>query len=146
MTQAKTGDTVRIHYSGRLKDGSIFDSSEGRDPLEFVIGANTILPKLEAAVVGMAVGDAATAEIAAEDAYGPHRPEGIQTVERSVIPDDIDVSVGSQLQATAQNGQVHVLIVVESDDETVTLDSNHPLAGEDLVFEFELVDIVSSAA
>jgi peptidylprolyl isomerase len=146
MTQAKTGDTVQIHYSGKLKDGTQFDSSEGRDPLEFVIGENKILPKLEAAVIGMTVGDTATAEIAAEDAYGPRRPEGIQTVERSVIPADVDVTVGNQLQATAQNGQVIVLTVVEANDQTVTLDSNHPLAGEDLVFEVELVEIVASAA
>lgn len=145
MAQAAIGDTVHIHYNGKLRDGTVFDTSEGREPLQFTIGQNTIIPKLEESIVGMETGDTATVEIAADDAYGPHRPDAVQTVERSMIPPHIDVTVGTQLQATAQNGQTVVLTVMEADDSSVTLDGNHPLAGEDLIFEIEVVEIVSPA-
>ena len=145
MSQASTGDTVRNHYSGKLGDGTVFDSSDGREPLQFTIGENMIIPTLEAAIVGMAVGDSATVEIAAADAYGPRHDDAIQTVERSMIPDDVDLTGGRQLQATAQNGQTVLLTVIEADDETVTLDSNHPLAGKDLTFDVQLVEIVAAA-
>ena len=142
MTQAKTGDTVKIHYSGKLDDGTEFDSSAGRDPLEFKIGEGTIIPTLEEAVVGMTVGDTDTVNIAADDAYGPRREEAVQTVERSMIPDAVELTVGGQVQATAPNGQQLVLTVVEVTDASVTLDANHPLAGQDLTFNIELVEIV----
>jgi peptidylprolyl isomerase len=145
MAQAAIGDTVHVHYNGRLKDGTVFDTSEGREPLKFTIGEKTIIPKLEESIVGMATGETATVEIAADDAYGPHRPEAVQTVERTMIPEHIDLAIGTQLQATAQDGQTVVLTVMETDDATVTLDGNHPLAGEDLVFEIEVVEIVSPA-
>jgi peptidylprolyl isomerase len=145
MAQAAIGDTVHIHYNGKLRDGTVFDTSEGRDPLEFTIGEKTIIPKLEDSIVGMETGDTATVEIAADDAYGPHRPEAVQTVERTMIPEHIDLTIGTQLQATAQNGQTIVLTVKEANDDTVTLDGNHPLAGEDLIFEIEVVEIVSPA-
>lgn len=143
MAQANIGDTVRIHYSGKLKDGTVFDSSDGRDPLEFKIGGNTIIPDLETSVVGMAVGDTAAVEIAADKAYGPREQEAVQAVERSMIPDEIDLTVGNQLQATGPDGETLVLTVVQVDDDTVTLDGNHPLAGEDLHFEIELVEILA---
>lgn len=142
MAQAASGDTVRIHYVGTLSDGSQFDASIERGPLEFTIGENSILPLLEAAIVGMAVGDKASVAIGADDAYGQHDPEAIQKVERSMIPDSIDVSVGNQLQATAENGQTIVLTVVAIEDDMVTVDGNHPLAGQDLTFDIELVEIV----
>lgn len=145
MAEAAIGDTIHIHYNGKLKDGTVFDSSEGRDPLQFTIGEKSIIPKLEEAIVGMATGDTATVEIDAADAYGPHRPEAVQTVDRSMIPANIDLSVGNQLQATTQEGQTVVLTVREANDTTVTLDGNHPLAGEDLIFEIEVVEIVPAA-
>jgi len=145
MTQANEGDTVRIHYSGKLTDGTLFDSSAGNDPLEFKIGDNTIIPKLEASVVGMTVGDKAIVEIDADDAYGPRLEEAVQNVERSMIPDEVDLTVGGQLQATAPDGMQLILTVLEVDDETVKLDGNHPLAGENLVFDIELVDIIIAA-
>tara|TARA_R110000868_G_scaffold17851_8_gene77970 strand:+ start:3659 stop:4099 length:441 start_codon:yes stop_codon:yes gene_type:complete len=145
MAQANNSDTVRITYTGKLNDGTVFDSSEGRDPLEFKIGENTIIPTLEESVVGMAVGDKATVEVAAENAYGPHQPEAVQTVERSMIPDEVDLAIGAQLQATAPDGQVLVLTVAQIEDTTVTLDGNHPLAGQDLTFDIELVEIVATA-
>jgi peptidylprolyl isomerase len=142
MTQAKSGDTVKIHYSGKLDDGTEFDSSAGRDPLEFKIGEGTIIPTLEEAVVGMTVGDSDTVNIAADDAYGPRREEAVQTVERSMIPENVDLTVGGQVQATAPNGQQLILTVVEVTDASVTLDANHPLAGQDLTFDIQLVEIV----
>jgi peptidylprolyl isomerase len=145
MAQANSGDTVRIHYNGKLKDGTLFDSSEGRDPLEFKVGENAFIPALETAVVGMSEGDTATVEIGADDAFGPHRPEAVKTVERSMIPDGVDVTVGAQVQATTPEGQQLILKIVDMDDASVTLDGNHPLAGEDLVFEIELVEIVPPA-
>jgi peptidylprolyl isomerase len=143
MAQANDGDTVKIHYTGKLTDGTVFDSSEGRDPLEFKIGEKNIIPELEVSVVGMSVGDKATVEIEAENAYGPRVDEAIQTVERSVIPPEVELAVGGQLQATAPNGQDLVFVVIEMDDETVKLDGNHPLAGQDLVFDIELVEVVA---
>lgn len=143
MTEAKAGDTVRMHYTGKLNDGTEFDSSSGRDPLEFKIGENTIIPTLETAVIGMSAGDTQTVNITAVDAYGPRQDDAIQTVERSMIPENVELIVGGQLQAQAPNGQQLLLIVVELSDESVTLDANHPLAGKDLTFDIELVEIVA---
>jgi peptidylprolyl isomerase len=138
---AKSGDTVKLHYTGTLDDGTQFDSSVGRDPLEFKIGEGTIIPTLETSVIGMIAGDTQTVRIDAEDAYGLHHEEAIQTVERSMIPEDVEVTLGSQLQATAPDGQQLLLIVTVIEDDQVTLDANHPLAGQDLTFDIELVAI-----
>ena len=143
MAQAKAGDTVRMHYTGKLNDGTEFDSSSGRDSLEFKIGENTIIPTLEQAVIGMTAGDSQTVNIAAADAYGPRQDDAVQTVERSMIPEDVELVVGGQLQAQAPDGQQLLLTVLELTDESVTLDANHPLAGMDLTFHIELVEIVS---
>ena len=142
MTQVTVGDTVRIHYTGTLKDGRTFDSSVGSDPLQFTVGEKQIIPQLEDSIVGMAVGDSQTIEITAENAYGPRQEDAIQVVERSLMPEDAELAIGGQLQATGENGQVFVLTIVEVADDTVTLDANHPLAGEDLTFQVELVEIV----
>lgn len=142
MTQAKNGDTVRIHYSGRFADGTEFDSSWGNDPLEFKIGSGAIIPGFEEAVIGMTVGSKQTVVIPADEAYGPHEPGRVQEVERSMIPDDIEVEVGSRLKAVAPGGQALAVTVVDINDATVTLDANHPLAGRDLTFDIELVEIV----
>lgn len=145
MTQANTGDTVQIHYSGKLNDGTVFDTSDGKSPLEFKIGENTVIPHLEQSVIGMTIGEKATVEISAENAYGRHQPDAIQTVERSMIPREVDLTVGSQLQATTPDDQTLLLTVAAVDDTTVTLDGNHPLAGQDLTFDIELVEIVVAA-
>lgn len=143
MAEAKEGDTVKVHYTGTLaEDGTEFDSSSGREPLEFAVGTRTLIPGFEEAVVGMAPGDTKRVEIASSEAYGPHHAEAVQTVQRSEIPPQIDLAIGNVLQATAPNGQQLALTVVSLDEETVTLDANHPLAGKDLVFEIELVEIV----
>lgn len=142
MTQAKHGDTVRVHYTGRLPDGTQFDSSDGREPLEFQLGSGQIIKGLEEQVEGMSVGEKDTVTIPADAAYGPHRPEGIQSVPRTQIPDGVDTTPGARLQATGGDGQTMTLTVVDASDETVTVDANHPLAGKDLVFDVELVEVL----
>ena len=141
MTQAKVGDTVRVHYTGKLVDGTIFDSSSNRDPLEFAIGSGGIIPGFEEAVIGMNPGDSKTTHIPADQAYGPHRQEMVLVVEREQIPPDIDLQVGQQLQLRQENGYALPVIVTEVEEAQVTLDANHPLAGEDLIFDIQLVEI-----
>ncbi|KPA20156.1 FKBP-type peptidyl-prolyl cis-trans isomerase SlyD [Shimia sp. SK013] len=141
MTAAKSGDTVRIHYTGTLSDGSVFDSSEERDPLEFTLGSGQVIPGFDNAVDGMSVGDKKVSEIPAEQAYGPRSDDAMQDVPREQIPAEIPLEVGLQLQMQAPTGQVVPVTVVEITDETVKLDANHMLAGKDLTFAIELVSI-----
>ena len=141
MTQVKSGDKVSIHYTGTLLDGTTFDSSEGREPLGFEVGSGEIIPGLDQALPGMAVGDKKVVKIACVDAYGPLNPEMRQAVPRQGIPDDIPLEIGTQLQMQTPDGQAMPVMVVDVDEATVTLDANHPLAGKDLQFDIELVDI-----
>jgi peptidylprolyl isomerase len=141
MTQVKPGDTVRIHYTGTLADGATFDSSAGRDPLEFTVGTGQIIPGLDAAIPGMAVGDKKTVEVPADKGYGQPDPNAQQAVPRAEIPADIPLDLGTQLQMQTPQGQVLPVTVVEVTDEQVVLDANHPLAGKDLTFAIELVEI-----
>ncbi|WP_170517674.1 FKBP-type peptidyl-prolyl cis-trans isomerase [Ruegeria atlantica] len=141
MTEIKQGDTVRIHYKGTLLDGNVFDSSEGRDPLEFVVGSGQIIPGLDTAMPGLTAGDKKRVEIACVDAYGPINPAMRQQIPREGIPDDIPLEPGTQLQMQTPDGQALPVTVVEVDDATVTLDANHPLAGQDLIFDIEVVSI-----
>ncbi len=142
MTDAKQGDTVRIHYTGTHTDGSTFDSSEGRDPLEFTLGSGQIIPGLDKAIPGMTVGETKVVEVPAEEAYGHHNPEGVQSVPRAQVPDHIPLDPGTKLQIQTSDGRAVPVTVTEVTDETVVLDANHPLAGRDLTFEIELVEIV----
>ena len=141
MTELKSGDTVRVHYTGTLTDGQTFDSSEGRDPLEFTVGSGQIIPGLETAVEGMTVGDKKTVEVPVDQAYGQPDPNAQQSVPRTDIPEDIPLDLGTQLQVQTPQGQVMPVTVVEVTEEQVVLDANHPLAGKDLTFAIELVDI-----
>ncbi|PVB61393.1 peptidylprolyl isomerase [Labrenzia sp. 011] len=141
MSEAKSGDTVRLHYKGTLDDGSVFDSSEGRDPLEFTVGSGQIIPGLDNAIPGMKVGEEKTVKIAAAEAYGPHNPEARQAVPRANMPENVDITVGLQLQAQTENGQMMTVTVVEVSEQEVILDANHPLAGKDLTFEIQLTAI-----
>jgi peptidylprolyl isomerase len=145
MTQAKTGDIVRIHYTGRLADGTEFDSSSGREPLEFTLGTGQVIRGLDEHLQGMEEGDRSTVTIPSDAAYGPHRPEAVQTVERASIPSEVELAVGAQLQARTRDGTIVPLVVIGFDASTVELDANHPLAGRDLVFDVELVEIVKAA-
>ncbi|EPX85804.1 FKBP-type peptidyl-prolyl cis-trans isomerase [Salipiger mucosus] len=141
MTQVKTGDTVRIHYTGTLNDGSTFDSSEGRDPLEFTVGSGQIIPGLDKAMTGMEVGEKKVVEVPSEEAYGPVHSEAKQQVPRTEIPDHIPLDIGTQLQVQTPQGQTVQVTVAEVSEAEVTLDANHPLAGKDLTFDIELVEI-----
>ncbi|HBH89284.1 peptidylprolyl isomerase [Ponticaulis sp.] len=141
MSEAKAGDKVRIHYTGTLNDGSTFDSSAGRDPLEFTVGSGQVIPGFDTAVTGMAVGDKKTVTIPADQAYGQPDPRAVQVIPRDNIPSDIPLEVGLQLQASGPDGQVMVVTVKEITETEVTLDANHRLAGEDLTFALELVEI-----
>jgi FKBP-type peptidyl-prolyl cis-trans isomerase 2 len=140
VTTATHGDTVKVHYTGKLDDGTVFDSSVGREPLEFTIGAQSVIRGFEAAVEGMAVGSATTVVIGPEDAYGPRVDDKITTIERSQLPDDPDPEIGMVLQAQAPEGMV-LFTITEVSDETVTLDANHPLAGKQLTFDIEVTEI-----
>ncbi|WP_299988238.1 peptidylprolyl isomerase [uncultured Ruegeria sp.] len=141
MTAIKQGDTVRIHYTGTLLDGKVFDSSEGRDPLEFAVGSGQIIAGLDAALPGMEIGEKKRVEIACVDAYGPINPGMRQQIPREGIPDDIPLEPGTQLQMQTPDGQAIPVTVVEVDEATVTMDANHPLAGQDLIFDIEIVSI-----
>lgn len=141
MSQAKSGDTVKIHYSGTLTDGTQFDSSEGRDPLEFAIGAGAVIPGFEKAVEGMAVGESKSVTIDPDDAYGPRHDQLIQQVPNSALPEDVEPAIGMQLQGQSPEGQVMNLTVTAVEDDAITVDANHPLAGEALTFDIELVEI-----
>ncbi len=141
MTEIKDGDTVRIHYTGTLTDGNVFDSSDGRDPLEFVVGSGQIISGLDAALPGMIVGEKKRVEIPCLEAYGPINPAMRQSIPREGVPDDIPLDLGTQLQMQSSDGQAVGVTIVGVDDATITLDANHPLAGKDLIFEFEIVSI-----
>ncbi len=141
MTEAKSGDTVRLHYKGTLDDGSVFDSSEGREPLEFTVGSGQIIPGLDSAIPGMKVGDEKTVRIEPEDAYGARNPAATQAVPRTHIPENVALSIGLQLQARTENGQMMTVTVAEISDDEVVLDANHPLAGKVLTFEIQLTGI-----
>jgi len=141
MPEAKQNDTVRVHYTGRLDDGSVFDSSLEREPIEFTIGEGHVIPGFEQAVVGMNPGETKTVRILSDDAYGPYREDMVLTVERSQFPPDIEPTVGQALQVQQSNGEPVVVTVSEVSEASVKLDANHPLAGKDLTFEIQLVEI-----
>ncbi len=142
MRQAAIGDTVQVHYTGTLDDGSQFDSSAGRDPLEVTLGQSQVIPGFENALIGMIEGESKSVTLAAEEAYGPHHNELIHTVGRDQIPAEIELEVGSELAASDAEGRQTRLVVVDLSDENVTLDANHPLAGKALTFELQLAGFV----
>lgn len=142
MSQAKSGDTVRIHYTGTLDDGTRFDTSQGREPLEFELGSGQVIPGFEKAVMGMTTGENKSVAIAPSDAYGEKHEQLVQEVPKSALPDDIDAEVGMHLQSQTPEGDVIELVVTAVTDTAITVDGNHPLAGESLNFEIELVEIV----
>ncbi|MCT7975628.1 FKBP-type peptidyl-prolyl cis-trans isomerase [Laspinema olomoucense] len=141
MTQAKEGDMVKVHYTGKLDDGTVFDSSIDRDPLEFVLGEGQLIAGFEQAVLGMSLGESKTEKIPADEAYGPHRQEMVVEVERQQLPDNIPLDVGQQLQIQQAPDQIIPVVITAISESKVTLDANPPLAGKDLIFEIELVGI-----
>jgi peptidylprolyl isomerase len=145
MQQAKSGDTVKVHYSGRLTDGTTFDSSEGRDPLEFKVGNGDVIRGFDEGVTGMSVGEKKTVHIPANEAYGQKDESRVVEFPRENFPPDLQPEIGMQLNMSNGAGQVIPVVIVEVGNESVTLDANHPLAGEDLIFDIELVDISSGS-
>jgi peptidylprolyl isomerase len=146
MAQAKTGDAVKIHYTGRLDDGTEFDSSSGRGPLDMTIGDGRVIPGFEEAVIGMAPGEKKTVTLPPEQAYGPRAEELVHEVERSAVPGQVDLKAGMRMRGVGENGETLTFTVTDFTDEMVTLDANHPLAGKELTFEIELVEIDETAA
>ena len=142
--QAANGDTVRVHYTGTLADGTEFDTSVGRDPIEFTLGGGMVIPGFESALMGMAPGESKSVTLEPIDAYGPHDANLVQVVERSRIPDEIDLQVGTGLQTSDGGGNTIRLTVIALDDDNVTVDANHPLAGKSLTFALELVEFAGS--
>ena len=142
MRQATSGDSVYVHYTGTLDDGSKFDSSTESEPIELIIGSGQFFPELESALVGMAEGDTKKVTLEPETAFGRHSPELILTVERDSISAEIKLEIGMVLEAKNENGEIAPVKVVEINDENVTIDTNHPLAGEALTFELTLVEFV----
>lgn len=139
--QAKSGDTVHVHYKGSFEDGTVFDTSEGSQPLQFTIGAGDVIPGFEEAIVGMAQGDQKRQTIPADQAYGERREELVFEVEREQLPPNSEVAVGDYLRIGFPDGRTAAVQVAEVGDASVTLDANHPLAGKNLIFDLTLVDI-----
>ena len=142
MAQAKKGDAVKVHYTGTLDSGDVFDTSRERDPMSFTLGEGRLIPGFEQAVIGMEPGESKTVKLSADEAYGQPRAELVQKIERSNLPKDFTPEVGQHYQIPKGDGQAVVVEVIEISDESVTLDANHPLAGHDLTFEVELLEIV----
>jgi FKBP-type peptidyl-prolyl cis-trans isomerase 2 len=141
MQQVQNGDTVKVHYHGRLTDGSTFDSSEGREPLEFTVGGGMVIAGFDSGVVGMTVGEKRTLNIPADEAYGQRFDDRIIEFPRAQFPPDMNPEAGMQLMMNNGQGQQFPVVIVEVKEEMVILDANHPLAGQDLIFDLELIDI-----
>lgn len=142
MAEAKNGDTVKVHYTGKFEDGTVFDSTEGREPVQFTLGGGQLISGFEKALIGMNPGESKTSDIPQDEAYGPRNEEMKQVVERGQLPSDLTPQVGMQLQVNTPEGQTLIVTIAEVTDSHVTLDANHPLAGKDLSFDIQLVEIV----
>lgn len=141
MQQVKSGDKVKVHYHGRLTSGETFDKSEGREPLEFEVGSGAVIKGFDEGVTGMTVGEKKTINIPFLEAYGPRNPEMIIEMPKDRFPQDMEVEVGMPLVMSDGQGNQYQVVVTEMKDDAVILDANHPLAGKDLIFDLELVDI-----
>lgn len=142
MSEAKHGDTVKVHYVGKLKDGTVFDTSINRHPLQFTIGEGRIIPGFQHAVVGMRPGQSKTVQVPTSKAYGPHREDMVVTVDQDQFPDSLEPEVGQTLEITASDGLRAMATVADVSETTVTLDINHPLAGKELTFDIQLIEIL----
>lgn len=145
MQQVKKGDKIKIHYHGRLNDGTVFDSSNGRQPLEFEVGSGMVIPGFDVGVTGMTVGEKKTINIPFMEAYGPVQEEMVIEFPKTNFPAELKPEVGMQLNMSNQNGQQFPVVVKEIKEEVIVLDANHPLAGKDLIFDLELVEIVGGS-
>jgi FKBP-type peptidyl-prolyl cis-trans isomerase 2 len=141
MQQVKSGDTVKIHYHGTLTDGTIFDSSLSREPLEFEAGSGMVIPGFDAGVMNMSVGDKKTLNIPCQEAYGATNPEMVMEFGNENLPADMKPEIGMQLTMGNQEGQQFQVVVTEIKEASIVIDANHPLAGKDLIFEIELMEL-----
>ena len=145
MTQAKTGDKVKVHFTGYLEDGTIFGSTMDEDPFEFTIGQKYMLAGFENAVVGMKKGDSKTITLPPEEAYGSHKKELVHVMDRSSFPQEIKLEIGKRLRVRTQDGKYTVVTIIDFTDDKIIIDENEPLAGKPITFKIELVDILSSS-
>jgi peptidylprolyl isomerase len=145
MQPVKSGDKIKVHYHGRLTSGENFDSSEGREPLEFEVGSGMVIPGFDLGVTGMVVGEKKTINIPFADAYGPRNPEMVIEMPKDRFPQDMELELGMPLVMSDGQGQRFQVTIVEMKEESVMLDANHPLAGQDLIFDLELVEIVGGS-
>ncbi|MFV0606940.1 MAG: peptidylprolyl isomerase [Niabella sp.] len=141
MAQVKKGDKIKVHYHGKLTTGETFDTSEGREPLAFEVGSGMVIKGFDDGVTGMQVGEKITIQIPVDEAYGPKNPDMLVKMPKDRFPQDLEIQVGIPLMMSDQNGQQFQVVVTEIADDGVTLDANHPLAGQDLIFDLELVEI-----
>ena len=141
MSQVKENNTVKVHYTGKLADGQVFDTSEGKEPIEFVLGQGQLIPGFEQGLIDMKVNEKKTITIAKEEAYGEVNDQLIQEIDRANLPQDMEPKVGMGLVSKSPEGQEMNLMIVEVKDKSVVIDGNHPLAGRDLVFDLEVVEI-----
>ncbi|MGB8704171.1 MAG: peptidylprolyl isomerase [Gillisia sp.] len=141
MSQVKQNDTVKVHYTGKLKDGQVFDTSEGKEPIEFTLGQGQLIPGFEKGLIDMNVNEKKTIEIPKEEAYGEPRKELVQEVDKSQLPENIKPEVGMGLVSKTPDGREMNLVVTDVKDDTIVVDGNHPLAGKDLIFDLEVVEI-----
>ena len=141
MSKVKDGDTVKVHYTGKLENGDVFDSSREQEPFEFTVGNKAVIPGFEKGVLGMEVGDTKTIEIPPEEAYGEKQEELVVEVKKSEFPEDITPTVGQRLQIKQGDGNPIVVTITDLTEESITLDANHPLAGYTLFFDVEVIEI-----
>ena len=145
MSQVKENNTVKVHYTGKLADGQVFDTSEGKEPIEFVLGQGRLIPGFEEGLIDMKVNEKKTISIAKEEAYGEVNEQLIQEIDKANLPQDMEPKVGMGLVSKSPEGQEMNLMIIEVKDESVVIDGNHPLAGRDLVFDLEVVEIKETA-
>lgn len=143
MTQAKAGQKVKVHYTGKLDDGTVFDSSAGREPLAFTLGSGEVIPGFDKGVTGLAVNESRTIRIPAAEAYGDHQAGLVAEIAKSELPPHLKLKPGQRVQVSAPQGGMMVVNVVAESETSITLDGNHPLAGKDLTFDLQLVEILA---
>lgn len=143
MARAKAGDTVRVHYEGQLSDGTIFDSSLEREPIEFILGQDTVIPGFEQAVIGMEVGESKDVSIPPEEGFGDYSEDLVVNIEKTILPPDIKPEVGMQLEVSSEEEETpRVFTIADIAEDSITLDGNHPLAGAEIAFKIELLEIL----